>query len=96
MRREGPPTIAFAHRADGKFDLEELQRKAADWPGLEGMDLAKDVSRLQVERWIDGKWAWGEGYELGRRRTRRRPHVVAIDYGTSATSSATWSRPGRG
>ena len=38
-----------------------LQRMAADWPGLEGMDLAKDVSRLQVERWIGGKWAWGAG-----------------------------------
>jgi carbamoyl-phosphate synthase small subunit len=65
VRREGPPTIAFAHRADGRFDLEALQRKAADWPGLEGMDLAKEVSRLQVERWIGGKWAWGEGYEVG-------------------------------
>jgi len=80
VRREGPPTIAFAHRADGKFDLEKLQRMAADWPGLEGMDLAKEVSRLQVERWIGGKWAWGEGYELGG-DDERQPHVVAVDYG---------------
>jgi carbamoyl-phosphate synthase small subunit len=80
VRREGPPTIAFAHRADGQFDLEALQRKAADWPGLEGMDLAKEVSRLQVERWIGGKWAWGQGYELGG-GDERRPHVVAVDYG---------------
>ena len=41
VRREGPPTIAFAHRADGKFDLEALQKSAAEWPGLEGMDLAR-------------------------------------------------------
>jgi carbamoyl-phosphate synthase small subunit len=80
VRREGPPTIAFAHRADGKFDLEKLQRMAADWPGLEGMDLAKDVSRLQVERWIGGKWAWGQGYELGG-EDEGHPHVVAVDYG---------------
>ena len=65
VRRDGPPTIAIAHRADGKFDLEALQALAAGWPGLEGMDLAKDVSRLQVERWSGGKWAWGEGYEVG-------------------------------
>jgi carbamoyl-phosphate synthase small subunit len=65
VRREGPPTIAIAHRADGKFELGALQKMAADWPGLEGMDLAKDVSRLQVESWTDGKWAWGQGYELG-------------------------------
>jgi carbamoyl-phosphate synthase small subunit len=64
VRSEGPPTIAIAHRADGQFDLEGLQKLAADWPGLEGMDLAKEVSRLQVERWTGGKWAWGKGYEV--------------------------------
>ena len=65
VRTEGPPNIAIAHRADGQFDLDELQKMAAEWPGLEGMDLAKEVSRLQVERWTGGKWAWGQGYELG-------------------------------
>ncbi len=64
VRSEGPPTIAIAHSPSGQFDLEKLQKTAADWPGLEGMDLAKDVSRLQVERWTGGKWAWGQGYEL--------------------------------
>jgi carbamoyl-phosphate synthase small subunit len=64
VREEGPPTVAIAHREDGQFDLEKLQRMAAEWPGLEGMDLAKEVSRLQVERWTGGKWAWGQGYEL--------------------------------
>ena len=65
VRREGPPNIAIAHSATGEFDVEKLQRMAADWPGLEGMDLAKGVSRAQVERWSGGKWAWGGGYELG-------------------------------
>src|SRR6185295_19352642 len=64
VRTEGPPNIAIAQRADGQLDLEALQRMAAEWPGLEGMDLAKDVSRLQVERWSGGKWRWGEGYEV--------------------------------
>ena len=64
VRSEGPPNIAIAHRADGQFDLEALQRMAAEWPGLEGMDLAKDVSRLQVERWSGGKWDWPGGYEI--------------------------------
>jgi carbamoyl-phosphate synthase small subunit len=82
VRREGPPTIAIAHRADGKFDLDALQKMAAEWPGLEGMDLARDVSRLQVERWTDGKWAWGQGYELSGDDSVSRPHVVAVDYGS--------------
>jgi len=80
VRTEGPPNIAVAHRADGQFDLEKLQRMAAEWPGLEGMDLAKDVSRLQVERWTGGKWNWGQGYDLGP-QDEGRPHVVAVDYG---------------
>ena len=80
VRTEGPPNIAIAHRADGEFDLEELQRLAADWPGLEGMDLAKEVSRAQVERWTGGKWVWGKGYEMGP-DDEDRPHVVAVDYG---------------
>jgi len=66
VRTEGPPNIALAHRADGQFDLDKLQRMATEWPGLEGMDLARDVSRLQVERWAGGKWAWGQGYEVER------------------------------
>jgi carbamoyl-phosphate synthase small subunit len=65
VRREGPPTIAIAHRADGEFDLDALQRMAAEWPGLEGMDLAKEVSREQVEAWSGGKWRWGQGYDVG-------------------------------
>src|SRR5688500_10519316 len=76
VRTEGPPNIAIAHRADGEFDLEALQRMAADWPGLEGMDLAKEVSREQVEAWTGGKWVWGEGYALGP-EDEGRPHVVA-------------------
>jgi carbamoyl-phosphate synthase small subunit len=28
------------------------------------MDLAKEVSRAQVEAWTGGKWRWGEGYEV--------------------------------
>jgi len=81
VRTEGPPTIALAHRADGQFDLEALQKVAVEWPGLEGMDLAKEISRLQVERWTGGKWSWGQGYEL-RGDDPKRPHVVAVDYGS--------------
>jgi carbamoyl-phosphate synthase small subunit len=65
VREEGPPNIAIAHNANGEFDLDRLQTMAAEWPGLEGMDLAKEVSRLQVERWSGGKWEWGKGYSLG-------------------------------
>jgi carbamoyl-phosphate synthase small subunit len=63
VRREGPPTIAIAHNSHGKFDLHALRQMAAEWPGLEGMDLAKEVSRDQLEAWSGGKWVLGQGYE---------------------------------
>ena len=80
VREEGPPTVAIAHNVNGEFDVDRLRQLAADWPGLEGMDLAKEVSRLQVERWSGGKWEWNLGYrEAGSEDDR--PHVVAVDYG---------------
>jgi carbamoyl-phosphate synthase small subunit len=75
VRREGPPTIAIAHRADGKFDVDALRRMAAEWPGLEGMDLAKDVSRAQVEQWSGGKWRWDEGYEVRQAHPQPLPQA---------------------
>jgi carbamoyl-phosphate synthase small subunit len=79
VREEGPPTVAVAHSASGEFDLDRLRQMAADWPGLEGMDLAKEVSRLQVERWSGGKWRWGEGYDVEERpSTSLRTNEVAL------------------
>ncbi|MCM8556853.1 glutamine-hydrolyzing carbamoyl-phosphate synthase small subunit [Sphingomicrobium sediminis] len=80
VREEGPPTIAIAHDPEGKFDLDHLQQMAADWPGLEGMDLAKEVSNEQLFNWSDGGWELGEGYKLDH-ADQNAPHVVAIDYG---------------
>ena len=44
IRDGGPPHGVLAHPADGKFDLAALQAQARAWPGLEGMDLARQVS----------------------------------------------------
>ena len=65
VRKEGPPTVVIAHRADGQFDIAALRQMASEWPGLEGMDLAKEVSREQLETWSEGKWRLGEGFEVG-------------------------------
>jgi carbamoyl-phosphate synthase small subunit len=81
VRREGPPTVVIAHSASGEFDLPALVAKARDWPGLEGMDLAKDVSREQLATWSGGEWSIELGYAEGGQETER-PHVVAIDYGS--------------
>ncbi|WP_293942813.1 glutamine-hydrolyzing carbamoyl-phosphate synthase small subunit [Sphingomonas sp.] len=79
VRREGPPNVVIAHSAAGEFDVAALQRQAAEWPGLEGMDLAKEVSRAGLENWSGGKWSLELGF--GGDGDGERPHVVAIDYG---------------
>jgi carbamoyl-phosphate synthase small subunit len=101
VRTEGPPTIAVAHRADGQFDLEALRRMAAEWPGLEGMDLTKEVSRLQVERWSGGKWAWERGYEisalpLAGGNKARSAEGVGADSSTDAPTPRPPPASGRG
>jgi carbamoyl-phosphate synthase small subunit len=79
IRLSGAPNAVIAHSADGKFDIPALIKRAQEWPGLEGMDLARVVSRSTNEEWQGGVWALGKGY--ARSPHSPRPHVVAIDYG---------------
>ncbi|WP_299192438.1 glutamine-hydrolyzing carbamoyl-phosphate synthase small subunit [uncultured Erythrobacter sp.] len=79
IRLSGAPNAVVAHEPDGKFDLDALLARASDWAGLEGMDLAKRVTREGQENWEGGYWRLGHGY--GRAAHDATPHVVAIDYG---------------
>jgi carbamoyl-phosphate synthase small subunit len=81
IRTKGAPNGVIAHSRAGEFDIAVLAKKAADWPGLEGMDLAKEVTTAQQYEWRDGLWQLGQGYALGEGDDESRPHVVAIDYG---------------
>jgi carbamoyl-phosphate synthase small subunit len=81
IRLEGAPSGVIAHNVQGRFDLDGLLEKARAWPGLEGMDLAKEVSCRQMYRWSGGRWQLGAGY-AEREHDESLPHVVAIDYGS--------------
>ena len=78
IRERGMPNGVIAHHARGKFDLQRLAKMAADWPGLVGLDLAKDVSLTQRMDWHETVWAWEKGYA---RSEGGRFKVVAVDYG---------------
>ena len=80
IRLHGAPNGVIAHHPDGEFDIDALVAKARNWPGLEGMDLARDVSVTQTYKWNDGLWDLGQGYAEGK-AVDDAPHVVAIDYG---------------
>ncbi|RXZ66213.1 glutamine-hydrolyzing carbamoyl-phosphate synthase small subunit [Pelagerythrobacter rhizovicinus] len=80
IRLNGAPNAVIAHDPEGKFDIPALLKRAQEWPGLEGMDLAQRVSREKQESWEGGYWRLGTGY--GRAPRDAKPHVVAIDYGS--------------
>lgn len=78
IRDLGPPNGALGYEPEGRLDIAALRTQARDWPGLEGMDLAKQVSCRQTYEWTETVWDRERGYGLQR---RPRHHVVAIDYG---------------
>ena len=78
IRQQGAPHAALSHRPDGDFDIEALIASARGFPGLEGLDLAKEVTCRQSYQWDTTRWAWPEGY--GRREGPGHK-VVALDYG---------------
>ncbi|MEQ1754540.1 MAG: glutamine-hydrolyzing carbamoyl-phosphate synthase small subunit [Micropepsaceae bacterium] len=78
IREQGMPNGVIAHEPIGDFDFAGLKRQAREWPGLEGMDLAKDVTARQSWALDEKRWEWGQGYKPN---TANRFHVVVIDYG---------------
>ncbi|MCK9532538.1 MAG: glutamine-hydrolyzing carbamoyl-phosphate synthase small subunit [Gammaproteobacteria bacterium] len=66
--------------AGDRIDAEAAVAAARAFPGLSGMDLAKEVTTSQPYTWTQGGWRLGEG--LVERKAEDLPHhVVVYDYG---------------
>jgi carbamoyl-phosphate synthase small subunit len=78
IRDLGAPHGVILHDPEGKLDIERAAREAADWPGLEGMDLAKEVTCQQLYTWTQTPWTLEGGYGHAESPKYR---VVAVDYG---------------
>lgn len=78
IRDSGAPKGVICHDPSGNFDLDALVKESQDWPGLEGMDLSKDVSCTQSYNWDEALWTRGEGYG---KQTAPFCKVVAVDFG---------------
>lgn len=78
IRQQGAPHVALAHDPEGNFDIEALVEKARAFPGLEGLDLAKEVTCAQSYQWDEMRWAWPDGYT---KRAEPGHKVVAVDFG---------------
>lgn len=62
----------------GDIDIEEALRRAREFPGMAGLDLAQRVSCEQPYQWTEGEWHPGRGFAQVE---QARHHVVAYDYG---------------
>ncbi len=78
IRDLGAPQGCIAHAPRGALDSGALAAEAAAWPGLEGMDLAQEVTCRQSYDWNETRWALGQGYGTLAEPQR---HVIAVDYG---------------
>jgi carbamoyl-phosphate synthase small subunit len=78
IREKGLANCVIAHNAKGEFDFDDLKKKAKEWSGLEGLDLAKTVGHGQDKPWSEKPWVWNEGYS---NTSEAKYHIVAMDFG---------------
>ena len=79
IRDKGAPKGTIANFKDGKFNISKLIKKSINWPGLKGMDLAKEVTTPKTYTWKGLKtWKKIKGFEKNKKRKFK---IVAIDFG---------------
>jgi len=64
--------------AGDSLDLDAAKTAIAGFPGLKGMDLAKEVTTSQAYEWTENTWNLVNGHAQAGVLTR---HVVAYDFG---------------
>src|ERR1700674_4783493 len=78
IRDKGAPNGVIAYPPDGRLAIAKRRAEGVAWRGLEGMDLAREVTCHVSYPWTETVWQQGGGYG---RQDAPRFHVVAIDYG---------------
>ncbi|MBZ2169020.1 glutamine-hydrolyzing carbamoyl-phosphate synthase small subunit [Marinobacter sp. F4216] len=76
LRDKGSQNGAIVAGADAS--TERALELAKAFPGLKGMDLAKEVTADSVSQWSESEWSLTDGYG---QREEARFKVVAWDYG---------------
>ena len=71
--------LGMPHGVIGRSDdVAALQKAAKGFPGLVGLDLAKEVTARQMFKWNETPWAWNQGYGKVEAPSFR---TVVLDYG---------------
>ncbi len=81
LREQGSQNGAIV-AGDGDVSAADIDRalaSAKQFPGLKGMDLAREVTTAASYPWAEGLWQLGLGHH---QPTNHKFHVVAYDFGT--------------
>ena len=78
IREHGMQKCAVAYAPEGKIDIDALITAARNWEGLDGADLANDVSGDPTFTSQDRLWQPATGYGAPQTATY---HVVLVDFG---------------
>ena len=79
IRDNGAPKGTISNNKNGNFKINKILNKTINWPGLNGMDLAKEVSTKKIYTWQGFKtWKKEKGFEKNKKKSIK---IVAIDYG---------------
>ena len=79
IRDMGAPKGTISNNKKGNFNIKKLLNNSTKWPGLNGLDLAQEVTTKKIYKWKGLKtWKKGKGFEKNKKKFLK---VVAIDYG---------------
>ena len=79
IRDMGAPKGTISNNRKGNFNIKKLLNNSTKWPGLNGLDLAQEVTTKKIYKWKGLKtWKKGKGFEKNKKKSLK---VVAIDYG---------------
>ena len=79
IRDKGAPKGTISNNKKGNFNIKKLINISTKWPGLNGLDLAQEVTTKKTYTWKGLKtWEKGKGFKKNKKKSIR---IVAIDYG---------------
>ena len=79
IRDKGAPKGTISNNKKGNFNIKKLINISTKWPGLNGLDLAQEVTTKKTYTWKGFKtWKKGQGFKKNKKKSIK---IVAIDYG---------------
>ena len=79
IRDKGAPKGTLSVNKSGNFNIKKLTNNSIKWAGLDGLDLAKEVTTKKTYKWAGFRtWNKNLGY---KKSIKNNLKIVAIDYG---------------